>query len=382
MNNKRIFSFLLVFIICLFTVGCSKNKASNQTATSTINHRQKRRFPDPIKQKIKKMSLNEKIGQLYFIHSNGDFQQNLQLIRHYKIGGLALFAPDFENRSKAEFQSQIRRYQQASRFGLFIGTDQEGGSVSRINTNPLISKEHFPSPQKIYQTSGMAGIKAEERKTAKLLRENGINNNFAPVADVAKNKNSFIFDRTLGKNYLTTAKYVSISVKAIQSQKVAASLKHFPGYGDAADTHTGFAQIDKSLANYQKEDLVPFKAGIKAGVDEIMVSHIIINSLDNYYPASLSKKAHQFLRKNMNYSGIIISDDLEMVAITKFCQNHHLNADAAALQAGNDLLLGGHPQTGTPAIKRAINDHKISENQIDKSVYRILKLKQKLGILK
>ena len=105
--------------------------------------------------------------------------------------------------------------------------------------------------------------------------------NFAPVADVAKDKNSFIYDRTLGQDYATTAKYIPVAVRSIQSQKVASCLKHFPGYGDTADTHTGFAQISKPLSKYEKEDLLPFKAGIKAGADGIMISHIVIKDIDN-----------------------------------------------------------------------------------------------------
>lgn len=277
----------------------------------------------------------------------------------------------------------MRDYQKISNHGLLIVTDQEGGTVSRIDTNLKISQRKYPSPQEIYNASGLDGIKKEDREVVHILHQNGINMNFAPVADVAKDKNSFIYDRTLGQDYATTAKYIPVAVRNIQSHKVASCLKHFPGYGDAADTHTGFAQISKPLSKYEKEDLLPFKAGIKTGADRIMISHIVIKDIDNKLPASLSPAVHKLLRRTLKYQGLMITDDLQMCAITQYAKLHHTNADVLALKAGNDMLLGGNYQTGIPAIKRAIIKHgSINQKQINNSVRRILKLKEKLGILK
>lgn len=328
------------------------------------------------------MTLDEKLGQLYFAHSTGNFDQMKQDVKKYHLGGITLFAPDFTNRTHAKFLNEIRAYQSNSKFGLLIVTDQEGGTVTRIDSNSQISKRHFPSPAEIYQQSGLTGIRKEDSTVAKILRQNGINMNFAPVADVALNKDSFIYKRTLEQDYQTTAKYIPIAVKAIQQEHVASCLKHFPGYGDAADTHTGFAQINKPLLKYQTNDLLPFKTGIHAGVDSIMVSHIIIKSIDTTKPASLSPAVHYLLRHSLNYHNIIITDDLQMGAITQYANKYHTIPDILALKAGNDMLLGGNYRANIPIIKKAVQNNEINIKQVNQSVERILRLKEKLGILR
>lgn len=376
MKKKKFICILLV--ASAFLAGCAQKKIS----TPKSNSKRAVQKPEVIDKKIKSMTLDQKIGQLYFAHSSGNYTQMLHDVKKYQLGGITLFSPDYQRRSQSQFQHEMQNYQKASQYGLLIATDQEGGSVSRLSKTSLAKGRDFLSPQTLYRKGGLKKIKQEDKEVAQLLRKNGINMDFAPVADVARKSSSFIYDRTLGENYQKTAEYISIAVKAIQSENVAAILKHFPGYGDAKDTHNGFAKIDKSLSKYQKEDLLPFKAGINSKVSGIMVSHIIINSLDSKKPASLSLKIHQLLRNNLHYQGLIITDDLQMGAITEYGRMSHQNVDVLALQAGNDLLLGGDYQSSIPAIKEAIRKGQISEKQINKSVKRILKLKQKLNILK
>lgn len=117
-------------------------------------------------------------------------------VNKYHLGGTTLFAPDFKNRSKVQFTQEMREYQSSSNHGLLIATDQEGGTVTRIDSNPKISSRKYPSPQEVYNSHGLQGIQKENSKVAHILHQNGINMNFAPVADVAKNKNSFIYNRT------------------------------------------------------------------------------------------------------------------------------------------------------------------------------------------
>ena len=379
--KKKLLILTALVTTALLITGCQHQiKADSRTTNfKTTAVKKKTNKIDLI---LKHMTLNEKIGQLYFAHSTGNTKQMMQDVKKYHLGGTTLFAPDFQNKTKAQFDSEMRNYQKNSNHGLLIATDQEGGTVSRIDTNPSISQRKYPSPQEIYNTQGLTGIQKEDQTVAKILHQNGININFAPVADVAKDKNIFIYDRTLGQDYETTAKYIPVAVKSIQSQKVASCLKHFPGYGDAGDTHTGFAQINKPLSEYKKEDLLPFKAGIKAGVDGIMFSHIVIKNIDAKMPAPLSPAVHKLLRKNLAYQGLMITDDLQMGAITQYAKQHHINADVLALKAGNDMLLGGNYQTGIIAIKKAVQKGTISQKQINDSVRRILQLKEKLCILK
>lgn len=387
MKHKLLSTTLLLIGALFILSGCSHSankivKTNTKTKQSSSPKKHNKKKIDKITRILNKMTLDEKLGQLYFAHSTGNFDQMKQDVKKYHLGGITLFAPDFTNRTHAKFLNEIRAYQSNSKFGLLIATDQEGGTVTRIDSNSQISKRHFPSPAEIYQQSGLTGIRKEDSTVAKILRQNGINMNFAPVADVALNKDSFIYKRTLEQDYQTTAKYIPIAVKAIQQEHVASCLKHFPGYGDAADTHTGFAQINKPLLKYQTNDLLPFKTGIHAGVDSIMVSHIIIKSIDATKPASLSPAVHHLLRYNLNYHNIIITDDLQMGAITHYANKYNTVPDVLALEAGNDMLLGGNYQKNILIIKKAIQNNKISIRQINQSVKRILRLKEKLGILR
>ena len=387
MKHKLLSTTLLLIGTLFILSGCSHSankivKTNTKTKQSSSPKKHNKKKIDKITRILNKMTLDEKLGQLYFAHSTGNFDQMKQDVKKYHLGGITLFAPDFTNRTHTKFLNEIRAYQSNSKFGLLIATDQEGGTVTRIDSNSQISKRHFPSPAEIYQQSGLTGIRKEDSTVAKILRQNGINMNFAPVADVALNKDSFIYKRTLEQDYQTTAKYIPIAVKAIQQEHVASCLKHFPGYGDAADTHTGFVQINKPLLKYQTNDLLPFKTGIHAGVDSIMVSHIIIKSIDATKPASLSPAVHHLLRYNLNYHNIIITDDLQMGAITHYANKYNTVPDVLALEAGNDMLLGGNYQKNILIIKKAIQNNKISIRQINQSVKRILRLKEKLGILR
>lgn len=387
MKHKLLSTTLLLIGTLFILSGCSHSankivKTNTKTKQSSSPKKHNKKKIDKITRILNKMTLDEKLGQLYFAHSTGNFDQMKQDVKKYHLGGITLFAPDFTNRTHTKFLNEIRAYQSNSKFGLLIATDQEGGTVTRIDSNSQISKRHFPSPAEIYQQSGLTGIRKEDSTVAKILKQNGINMNFAPVADVALNKDSFIYKRTLEQDYQTTAKYIPIAVKAIQQEHVASCLKHFPGYGDAADTHTGFVQINKPLLKYQTNDLLPFKTGIHAGVDSIMVSHIIIKSIDATKPASLSPAVHHLLRYNLNYHNIIITDDLQMGAITHYANKYNTVPDVLALEAGNDMLLGGNYQKNILIIKKAIQNNKISIRQINQSVKRILRLKEKLGILR
>ncbi|WP_311407063.1 glycoside hydrolase family 3 N-terminal domain-containing protein [Liquorilactobacillus uvarum] len=334
-------------------------------------------------QAVKKMSLAEKIGQMYISPSPADVSKTNNDISKYHLGGLVLFGNDFKNQNATQLKQKLTSFQSSAKIPLFIATDQEGGTVSRLSTDPqLTNGRYFPSPQETYNQQGLAGTIAEASKTAKIMHNLGINWNFAPVADVSNDPKSFIYPRTLGQNYQTTATYISKVVPAIQKQHVVASLKHFPGYGSAADTHTGFASTDRSLADFQKNDFLPFEAGIKKNVSTVLVAHVVMKSVDSQLPASLSPKVHQLLRKKLKFKGVIITDDLGMGAITKYSQEHKVTPDVLAVKAGNDALLSNNYVQGIPAIEQAVRTGSIKEKQINASVYRILKIKRNLGLLK
>ncbi|MFT8883321.1 MAG: glycoside hydrolase family 3 N-terminal domain-containing protein [Liquorilactobacillus hordei] len=369
---RKIFLFLVsIFIfggINFSTVVYAKN-------VHRINNQQ-------LKEVISKMTLSQKIAQMYIITTKGTQSETATAIKQYQPGGIILFGNDFKNQTKQNFIANMQNYKNQANLSLIIGTDQEGGTVSRLSSNPsLTNNKTFASPQQLYQAGGRKGVVKAAGDTAKILNSLQINLNFAPVADVSTDPNSFIYERSLGLDYKQTAHIIKDEVAQIQKNKVAASLKHFPGYGTAGDTHTGFATTTRTLTNFENNDFLPFKAGIKAGAQTVLVSHIFVTSIDSEYPASLSPKIHQLLRKKLKFKKVIITDDLSMGAITKFAADKHISPDLLAVEAGNDMLLSNNIVDGTSSIVQAVKNKQIKESQINKSVYRILKLKRDLGIL-
>lgn len=369
---RKIFLFLVsIFIfggINFSTVVYAKN-------VHRINNQQ-------LKEVISKMTLSQKIAQMYIITTKGTQSETATAIKQYQPGGIILFGNDFKNQTKQNFIANMQNYKNQANLSLIIGTDQEGGTVSRLSSNPsLTNNRTFASPQQLYQAGGRKGVVKAAGDTAKILNSLQINLNFAPVADVSTDPNSFIYERSLGLDYKQTAHIIKDEVAQIQKNKIAASLKHFPGYGTAGDTHTGFATTTRTLTNFENSDFLPFKAGIKAGAQTVLVSHIFVTSIDSEYPASLSPKIHQLLRKKLKFKKVIITDDLSMGAITKFAADKHISPDLLAVEAGNDMLLSNNIVDGTSSIVQAVKDKQIKESQINKSVYRILKLKRDLGIL-
>lgn len=346
---------------------------------------------------IKKASLNQKIGQMYIARTPQKIGQAEQDAYKYNLGGYIMYDADMQNYTQKQFKSKIDNYQKTAQLPLLIGIDQEGGSVSRLTHSGLVKEngDQFKFPRDQYENAeanekgtGMDAVVQYASDTATLLNSLGINWNYAPDADYSDNSSSFIYQRGFGglkgkKSYSAEANYIKQVVPAWQHDNlVAATLKHFPGYGDATDTHTDFAHVTTSKSTLMKTDILPFKAGIKAGADSVMVTHVIYDKIDPVYPASLSKKVINLLRKDCNFNGVIVTDALEMGAIQNFAKNHgNESVDVLAVKAGNDMLMSADYAKGIPAIAKAVKKGEISKSQIDKSVKRILTMKNKLGLL-
>ena len=202
--------------------------------------------------------------------------------------------------------------------------------------------------------------------------------NLAPVCDVSQNPDDYIYDRTLGQDAAMTAQYVRTVVEAMKSENIVSVLKHFPGYGNNADTHTGIAYDKRDYEEFETKDFLPFQAGIDAGAECVLVSHNIIESMDSTAPASLSYAVHQILRDTLHFDGIIMTDDLAMSAIQDYTNGNA--AAVLAVEAGNDIVLCTDFEEQIPAVIEAVHAKEISEDRIDTSVMRILRTKLALGM--
>ncbi len=332
---------------------------------------------DQAEQILSEMSLEEKVGQMFIARCPGE--NAAEYAEAYHLGGYILFAQDFENRTKAQAAEMIRRYQQAAGIPMLIAVDEEGGTVNRVSRFPQFRQEPFRSPQALFRDGGFDAVRGDAAEKCMLLHELGINVNFAPVADVSLSPEDFIFRRTFGQDADQTAKYIETVVEAMREQKMGSVLKHFPGYGNNADTHTGIVHDSRSYENFVISDFLPFQAGIDAGADMVLVAHNIVDCMPSRYPASISPEVHEILRKILHFNGVIVTDELNMSGVRDFAEDGEVAI--LAVKAGNDLLCCTNFDTQIPAVLEAVRAGLISEERIDGSVLRILKMKISLGIL-
>lgn len=321
------------------------------------------------------MTLEEKVGQMFYVRCPDSDQVNT--VYKYKLGGYILFGKDFKDKTKNQIKSNITSYHNTSEIPLLIGVDEEGGTVVRVSSNPNLRSSPFLSPRDTYSNGGWRAIEKDAQDKADLLLSLGINVNMAPVADMAK-KDSFMGDRAFSNSVKSTKKFIKKYVSISDENQIGTVLKHFPGYGNNVDTHTDIVYDTRAYSTFENRDFKPFITGINNGADCILVSHNIVNCMDPSKPASLSKKVNKIIRDNLNFDGVVMTDDLSMAAIEKFTGKD--TAAVAAVKAGNDLLCCTDVATQYPAVLKAVKNGSISTSRIDNSVRRILCWKYDLGL--
>lgn len=334
---------------------------------------------------VDRLTLEEKVGQLFFLRCPDSNTE--ALIRQYHPGGILLFTKDYKDAqetwlSRDSFTNKIDGLQAAAQsdtgIPLFIGSDEEGGTVTRASRNPNLFSQKFPSPQQLYKAGGMPALLTDTLQYNDQLRTLGINVNFAPVADVSTNPADFIYERSFGQDAQTTADYVSQVVGVMNTAGIGATLKHFPGYGSNADTHTGIAIDERPYTQLEQNDLLPFLAGIEAGAPFVLVSHNIVTCLDDVYPASLSPAWHDQLRTQLGFEGVILTDDLDMGAVKAYADNGTIAV--LALQAGNDMIVCSD-LTQIGAVITAVQNGTLSEETVNNACRRVLAAKQSLLLI-
>lgn len=333
--------------------------------------------PSKIDRLLYGMTLEEKVGQLFLPRCPGS--NTAALTKLYHPAGYTLYAKDFQGKTKAEVQEMIKSYQASAKIPLLIAADEEGGSVVRISSNPKLASAPFDSPQNVYRRGGVEGICSDTKAKTQLLLSLGVNLNLAPVCDVSADPNDYIYSRTLGVPAEETAKVIGAMVKTMEEGGISGALKHFPGYGNNLNTHTGISIDKRPYEQFQKEDFLPFAAGIKAGAPSVLVSHNIVTAMDPDRPASLSKAVHEVLRNELHFQGVIMTDDLSMDAIGQYTGGK--SPAVAAVLAGNDLLLTSDWSTEYCALLSAVKSGTVPRQRIEESVRRILEWKEQKGVL-
>lgn len=370
---------LILCIVLVFVAGCGlfllpRDEQAKQSSAAAPKKVEK----SAAEKALEAMSLKEKIGQMFLVcvpHS----QVNPEDIEAYHPGGYLFFTDFFQNRDKDAVSADIASYQKAAATPMLMAVDEEGGAVVRVSKFPAFRSQPFSSPQQCYKQGGLEAVLEQEGEKADLLLSLGINVNLAPVCDMTEDTHSFIYLRTLGQDPKTTADCISATVSLMNSKKIGSALKHFPGYGGNADTHTGIVHDTRPYEAFTEKDFLPFQSGIAAGAPCVLVSHNIVESMDPNTPASLSKPVHEILRNDLGFDGVILTDDLNMQGVQGYSGGE--NIAVAAIQSGNDLLCTYDYKEQIPAVMEAVKSGKISKEQIGSSALRILKWKEQLGLL-
>lgn len=397
---------IALVILSLFLCSCSSQQGNTPTPQPPNMTHQPAITPGPqdtvtpevspvptpkeesLEEKVEKLmntlTLEEKIGQLFFIASRYDgtgspqlsMDEDLELIlKQYKPGGFIFFAENLQ--SIDQTVAFTEGLQAASKIPMFMGIDEEGGIVTRLNKAPQLHATVMPSPYDIGKTHQPVYAYEVAHAISEEIKSLGFNLNFAPVADIFNNpQNKVIGKRAYASEPDLASRMVEQAVKGALDCGIVPVLKHFPGHGNTSqDSHTGAAVVERTLEQLKASEWLPFKAGMDAGAKMVMTAHVLTPGVtDNNLPATLSKPILDYLRKDLGFDGVIITDGLEMNAISAFFPEDE--AVVLAIQAGVDMLLlpNDLPRAYT-AILNAVHEGRLSEERIDESVKRILMLK-------
>ena len=326
---------------------------------------------------LNSMTLEEKIGQLFIVrYENIDEEDE---VKQYQLGGITFYGKDFRYEDKDSIIELINSLQSDVKIPMFMSVDEEGGSVARVSRWYQYRSEIFLSPRDYYEQGGLDLVLQMEEEKAQLLSSLGLNMNLSPVADISDKPGAFMYDRSLGEDAYTTAEFVCRTAKISADYGVGSVIKHFPGHGNNTDTHFYTTKDTRSLEELKENDLIPFQAAMDEENSAIMIGHTVVEALDDEYPASLSKKVHDYIRKQMSFDGVIMPDALDMDTVSSSFNGE--NVAVLAIMAGNDILCTSEYKEQYEAVLQAVKDNKISIEQIDESVLRILRWKLQLGII-
>ncbi len=317
------------------------------------------------------------VGQLVFTGLSGLAltAEEKKFIEKEDIGGVILFSKNYESPAQlAELVNSIQVLRKE--YPLFIATDHEGGRVMRFKTQftqfpPMLEIAKLDSPKLVFE---IAEIMANE------LLACGVNLNLAPVCDIWNNEqNKVIWDRAFGTDHETVSKFISSMIRGFQTSGLLSCAKHFPGHGNTLkDSHVDLPIVKKSLEEIRAEEIQPFIKAVKARVDFIMMAHIIVDDIDPNLPCSLSPKAHEMLRQDLKFKGLILSDDMQMKAIT----DHRGTGEAAmmAIKAGSDMVEYRDMEEavlGLEGLKKAQKDKTIRAQEFTDRLDRVQETKKR-----
>lgn len=405
MKKYRFIKVIASVFLCILLTGCQdggttadyteKETPGTEDSSAPSEGMEREKAIEAAVDYMKDMTVEEKVGQLFIVNlelldtRKGNYYEWKKFTKNmksslgkYHVGGVILFSRNIAGRKQTK--KLISRLQEHSSTPLFVTVDEEGGDVARIADNGRMGTTAFPTMEEIGNTKDESYVYDMGATIGSEIKELGFNVDFAPVADVKTSElNLEIGSRSFGGDPGKVAGMVGAFVKGIQGQDISATLKHFPGQGSSSgDTHIESVNIDSSITGLRKNDFVPFEAGIEAEADFVMVSHISVSKVtETSQPASMSGLIMDtILRGELGFTGIIITDAMDMASIT----GNYTSAEAAygAINGGADIvLMPSDFEMAWNEILSKANDGTISAERLDASVLRILTTKFMRGIM-
>ncbi len=389
MKLDKISAIILILIFSVFLTGC---EFFNNTPTEIENPSGEEEIPYEVSNdlfseyyrkadaRLKKMSLKEKVGQMFLAIYPTKYDDASKQTTTLYPGGFLFLGDSVKEQTKTSLSKSIEFVQKKSKTPMFIATEEEGGSINRLSSNKQFRSTAFKSPLELYEKGKMEAVLSDLSEKIEFIKTFGFNMNLAPVVDVPTAKKSYIYKRSFGTDKEVTAQYAEEVVKAYNAESIVSCLKHFPGYGDTGEIGKTIPTDKRKLEAFVSGDFLPFSAGINADAPAIMVSHKIVTAFDADNPASLSKKVHEVLREDLGFTGLIISDDVTVNAISKNAKQY--SPAVSAILAGNDMIITSTLETHIDEVMKAIENKTLDEELINTAAKRILAAKYYYGIIK
>lgn len=316
------------------------------------------------------MNINE-LGQLFITGLSGlSLQSNEgEFLEKNNIGGVILFTRNYTDPAQlAELVNEIQK--KRDEWPLFVSVDQEGGRVKRFKTHFI----QLPSMLEVGNNDSPKLTFELHLAMAKELAACGVNLDYSPCCDVWSNpKNTVIGDRAFGKDAATVEKHVSAAIRGLHEGGMLACAKHFPGHGNTLkDSHYDLPYVKATMEELEASEIRPFVRAAKSRVEFMMMAHLVVDAIDPELPCTLSPKAYSFCREKLKYKKIIITDDMEMQAITKSFS--YGEAAVRALEAGADVLLyrsTGSCEEAFKAVKEAVRSQRLKLSDIEEKIERV-----------
>jgi beta-N-acetylhexosaminidase len=326
---------------------------------------------------VTNMTKEQMIGQM-LLGVTTDPETAATDVNRYSLAGVLFDSECFDYKTEGEVKTAVTTVGASAKIAPILAAQEEGGNVTTVTSHADIEKT-FDSPRNIFEEGGIAAVEKAEDEKIEFLKSLGFNLNLAPVIDLPNSLDQIMYSRSLSSDPQLTATYAEYAAKFNQAKGVSVALKHFPGYGTINDTYESIVTDTRDAATIRTTDYIPFKAGAAAGAHFVMVSNVVVESIDPTHTAATSSLLHQELRGAVGFTGIIMTDIIDRTDYSDYADGRSVSV--AAVLAGNDLILVRDYAAAYTSILSAVNDNIIPIDTVQKACTRVMAYKYAASLI-